>query len=204
MRANDYLENPCEMSSLPFWKTNAVTIPENMLILRDDMFIAEETHGHDDPYFRMLHDLCNIPFFQLDSAFQVIDGSLEDFSDHINECYDREHISVKELETYKTHPVFDQSLWISIAEKETHHIVATGIAEYDSTISEGILEWIQVSPSYRHRGLGKFVVCELLRRMLGKAKFVTVSGRINNSHNPYALYRSCGFDNPVIWHVITK
>ena len=95
MRTIDYVKNPCEMSSLPFWKTNTVTIPDNMLILRDDMFIAERTHGHDEPYFRMLHDLCNIPFCQLDSAFQVIDCSLDDFSSHINECYDREHFSIK-------------------------------------------------------------------------------------------------------------
>jgi hypothetical protein len=48
-----------------------------------------------------------------------------------------------------------------------------------------------------------FIVCELLRRMQGKAAFATVSGRINNPARPMALYHACGFTDPVIWHVIT-
>ncbi len=58
--------------------------------------------------------------------------------------------------------------------KRTEKTAATGIAEFDVRIGEGILEWIQVSPEYRNRGLGAFVVNELLYRMQGKAGFVTV------------------------------
>jgi hypothetical protein len=25
---------------------------------------------------------------------------------------------------------------------------------------------------------------------------------VNNPDNPFALYRSCGFTDPVIWHII--
>ena len=52
--------------------------------------------------------------------------------------------------------------------------------------------------------LGKYIVKELLYRMKDKAKFVTVSGKVNNPDNPYALYCACGFGNPVTWHVVRK
>jgi len=40
--------------------------------------------------------------------------------------------------------------------------------------------------------------------MIGKANFVTVSGEVDNSTNPEALYRKCGFIGDDIWHIMTK
>lgn len=74
----------------------------------------------------------------------------------------------------------------------------------DTEIGEGILEWIQVSEKYRGKGIGKFIVNELLQRMNGMASFVTVSGQVNNSTNPEALYRKCGFEGNDIWHIMYK
>ncbi len=204
MEADAYLKHPCGMSSLPYWKTKTVVIPDRMLILRDDAFRQRQISGHDTVYFRMQHDLKSLPSCCLASSFERTHCSMKDFADHINECYDHEHISEEELSDYADHPVFDPSLWIAVREKKTHRIVATGIAELDTDISEGILEWIQVSPAFRRQGLGKYVVCELLCRMQERAAFATVSGRMENESNPYALYRSCGFSQPVIWHIITQ
>lgn len=95
-------------------------------------------------------------------------------------------------------------LWIAVKDNLTEKTVATGIAELDTRIGEGILEWIQVSPKYRRMGLGAFVVNELLNRMKGKADFVTVSGEVKNRTNPLALYERCGFSEKVIWHILTK
>ena len=71
--------------------------------------------------------------------------------------------------------------------------MATGIAELDREIGEGVLEWIQVSKDYRRRGLGSYLVLELLWRMRKAARFVTVSGECENADNPEGLYRKCGF-----------
>ncbi|HHV46283.1 MAG TPA: GNAT family N-acetyltransferase [Tissierellia bacterium] len=80
--------------------------------------------------------------------------------------------------------------------------VALGIAELDKNVREGSLEWIQVIPEYRRRGLGQAVVNRLLLNFVGKADFVTVSGQVNNDTNPEKLYRKCGFQGNDIWHVI--
>ena len=127
---------------------------------------------------------------------------IADFARHIRECYAEGGISEAYLQRYTSHPVYDPSLWISIKDKRTEKTAATGIAEFDARIGEGILEWIQVSPEYRKQGLGAFVVNELLCRMQGKAGSVTVSGKVTNSTNPLSLYERCGFSGKAIWHVI--
>jgi len=47
-------------------------------------------------------------------------------------------------------------------------------------------------------------VAELLRRMQGKALFVTVSGKCDDPCQPQQLYRACGFTGNSIWHVLRK
>lgn len=82
--------------------------------------------------------------------------------------------------------------------------VAFGIADFDSLVKEGILEWIQVLPEHRGKGFGKFLVAELLRRMKGIAKFATVSGDCNNISNPIGLYRKSGFVGDSNWYIAYK
>ncbi|MGN0628125.1 MAG: GNAT family N-acetyltransferase [Oscillospiraceae bacterium] len=81
---------------------------------------------------------------------------------------------------------------------------ACGIADFDREIGELVLEWIQVLPEYRRRGLGKMLVNELLCRMGNRAKFATVSGRADSPSNPEALYRKCGFAGNDVWHVLHR
>ena len=199
-----YLSDQCKASSLPFWKTELIQTPDNIQIVRDDEFSAEKCNGRDEPYFKAVHDLNNVGTAFLPSGFEPIECDISDFAGHINECYSDICISIEELSDYQNHPVYDPKLWIAVAKKESGKIVATGIGELDKRIDEGILEWIQVSPEFRNMGLGHYIVNELLHRMQKKAKFVTVSGKINDSSNPLSLYKSCGFRNPVIWHVLEK
>jgi GNAT superfamily N-acetyltransferase len=67
-----------------------------------------------------------------------------------------------------------------------------------------MLEWIQVSLKYRRKGLGAFLVRELLWRMKGKTDFVTVSGKVDDPNRPEQLYRSCGFTGNDIWYISRK
>lgn len=88
--------------------------------------------------------------------------------------------------------------------QKNNHIIASGIAEYDYEIKEGILEWIQVLPQYQHQGYGKIIVCELLNRLKSVcASFVAVSGLVDNETNPEKLYRSCGFTGNDIVYIHT-
>ena len=203
MNALDYLKDPCGASSLPYWKTEQIIIPGSITVFRDDEFIAAHCIGTDEPYFKLVHHLQHIERPDLTGSFEMIDCGIADYARHIDECYAVEGVTYEELRSYMDHPVYDPDLWIAVQDPINGRIVATGIAETDTRIGEGILEWIQVSPDYRRRGLGKYIVCELLRRMKDKAGFVTVSGKVNNPCSSFSLYRSCGFVDPVIWHVVT-
>ena len=199
MEQEVYLANPCKASSLPFWKTNLINIPDNMKI------VLEEDVGYtDERFFKLIHRMKDIKKPVLDNQYEIVCCEVSEYAKHINACYDDVGISVEELMNYQTHTVYDRDLWIAVTESGQNKVVASGIAELDADIKEGILEWIQVSPKHRGKGLGKFVVNELLWRMKDKAEFVTVSGKVDNPTNPRELYIACGFSGEEIWHVMRR
>ncbi len=204
MNPEQYLSDPCGASSLPFWKTDSISIPPSMTILREDKMDAWDGVGIDTPYFKLIHRMKTLPQAELPRGFTLTAASPELIAAHISLCYERERISPAELEDYRTQRIYDAGLWLAVMDDTTGKIAATGIAVLDGKIREGTLEWIQVSPDYRRHGLGRFLVAELLRRMRDKADFATVSGRLNSDSKPCALYLSCGFENPVIWHIIHR
>lgn len=200
-----YLQNPCGASSLPYWKAVRMDVPENMLIQHDRAFCGEcLTDYIDEPYFRLYHDLRELRAAVLPEGFRLCKAAPADYAAHINQCYGDGSITEAEISAYAQHPVYSAELWVAVQAWKTQEIVATGVAELDEDVGEGILEWIQVSPAYRGHGLGSYVVTELLNRMARKARFATVSGQVNNPSNPEGLYRKCGFQGNDVWHIMRK
>lgn len=182
-----------------------VKIPESMRILREDKFSEEMLESYrDEPYFKLRHDLSEQKSEVVPRGFRLVKATSADYARHISICYDREGITARELEQMKEHFTYDPELWVALENMDSGELVATGIAGLDQEIGEGILEWIQVSPAYRRRGLGRYLVCELLSRLEGKAGFATVSGRVNSQSKPGFLYESCGFRDRVVWHILTR
>ena len=204
MTPEEYRRDPCGASSLPYWKTNSFSLPLSLTVVREDLFSAPDTGCVDTPYFKLVHRLEVFSSAPLPAGFSPVYADECSMAEHISRCYDQEAVSADELRLYKSRSVYSADLWLAVRENDSGMIAATGIAEFDGNIREGVLEWIQVSPGYRRQGLGRFLVNELLLRLKGRADFVTVSGRVDNASNPFALYLSCGFSSPVIWHVIRK
>lgn len=111
-------------------------------------------------------------------------------------------LSANDVSGWMRYPVFNKMLWVFICDKDSLLPVALGIADFDNSVKEGSLEWIQVLPEKRRMGLGKSIVFELLYRLKDHVDFVTVSGEVDNPSNPEALYRKCGFTGDDIWYVI--
>lgn len=200
-----YLADPCGASSLPYWKAKDLVLPVGMRIVHHRDFRAEDHPGYgDETYFRLFHNLQELPRPALPRGFVFCAAACRDFAAHISQCYDDIGVSEAELQRETARPVYDPALWLAVGEEATGGIVATGIAALDRDVGEGSLEWLQVSGPYRNRGLGRCLVLELLRRMQGGTRFATVSGQCGNPTAPERLYRRCGFTGTDVWHILRK
>jgi ribosomal protein S18 acetylase RimI-like enzyme len=184
--------------------------PFDFALLHQDFETALNLESYPDRYlsFRLIHRMGDLPAALPPKRFSFaqVDGTTEvqKVADLINRCYDGIHLSLETVKGWQQHPVFDPQLWVWIVDEAQNTPAALGIAEFDPAINEGSLEWIQVLPEYRCLGLGQQIVCELLRRLEGRAAFTTVAGRMDNRTHPERLYRRCGFEGDDLWWVLRR
>ena len=203
MDAVEYLNNPCGSCSTAYWKDKYISKPEEIKIVHNTNNDIKYDIRKAKQFFRLIYRFdieCNSI---LPKDFIFCQSSLPDdcsrIAEFINRCYDGYNLTEADILQWTNYPVYDSYLWVFIIKEGLNIPVALGIAEYDESIREGSLEWIQVLPEYRGMGLGKAVINELLSRLKEKADFVTVSGECDNPTNPEALYLKCGFQGDDIW-----
>ena len=203
----EYLNNPCETLSIPYWKSKSITIPLDMKILHDRDFHSDILSEYtDEKYFRLYHTLKDIPKIATND-FEITIATRRDIKtivQIINDSYTDISVNAELIKGYTKTPVYNENLWIMVKEKATDKYVGCGLADYDSEAKELILEWIQVLPEYRGKKIGQLIVTELLSRMKDVANFTTVSGKVDNTTNPEALYRKCGFVGNDVWHILHR
>ena len=203
----EYRKNPCGVLSIPFWKNKFVRIPEAMQIVHDSAYTRSGYEDYDDvPYFRLYHPLGDIAPFTL-AGFRIATANWEDipvFVDVINRSYTDLSVTYEQLLAYTHTDVYQSRLWIMAIEEATSAVVGCAIADLDQQLHEGIIEWVQVAPGYRRKGIGQLLVNEMLIRLKDDADFATVSGKIDSESSPEFLYRRCGFVGNDVWHILTK
>ena len=201
MTREEYLRDPCAASSLPWSKARRTAVPEGVLLIHDTDPAPRRIGGYrDEPYFRLLHGLREIPAAHLPEGFAPGSLTAEEAAAHIRLCYGDPDFRAEDL---RAGLADGETIWLA-AHGADGAVAASGVAVIDPEMREGALEWIQVSPGARRRGLGRWIVCALLRAMRGRADFATVSGRILAADRPERLYRACGFTGADVWHVCTK
>ena len=97
MKVEEYLTDPCGASSLPYWKTETVTVPPGIRIVRDDAFDPARPGGRDEPYFKLMHPLQSIKEPVLPGGYTLARCGIEDYVNQINACYACEHLTEEEL-----------------------------------------------------------------------------------------------------------
>ena len=201
MDINEYLQNPCGQLSIPYWKSKTLVIPDSIKIIHCRDWNGQCTNYQR--FFIVMHDLRELCPIDFDYDTLSIDYQATELSNMINASYGHENIVVneKDILKWKQHETFREDLCIYI-NADGGKMVASGIAEFDETCREGVIEWLQVLPEYRKRGLGKKIVDILLWRLKGiGADFVTVSGDLDNTTKPLELYKKCGFAGDDIWYI---
>lgn len=202
-RKAEYRANPCGTLSIPWWKSQAMTMPDWVRVFHARDFAPEMEPGCGvTRYFRLKHDLCAIPRAEMPLDTIDLANQCAELSSMIQASYLGQGVgaSPEDVLAWRDHPTYRPELCVCV--RVGGQMVGSGIAEYDPEFREGILEWIQVLPEYRRMGYGQAVVAELLQRLkaLG-AEFATVAGSLDNAANPEALYRACGFTGNDVWYV---
>jgi GNAT superfamily N-acetyltransferase len=118
-------------------------------------------------------------------------------------CYPGIHITPAVVREWLQHPVYDPGLWLWVIHLETGAQAGLGIAERDQRVPEASLEWIQVHPDYRKRGVGRAIVTELVNRVADHVSFTTVSGELASEYQPEQLYRQCGITGGDVWWLLS-
>lgn len=205
MTKEEYLASPCRASSLSCRKSLSIRIPDQMRVIRDDLFDPAMLTAYEDaPYFKAVLYPGTPQRPVPEKGYLLSTASFDDLAGHIMECYGLPDTDRTDLAVLRKDPCFDPSLWIRLSEKQTGRIIASGIAAVDPGIREGVLEWIQVSSGYRRKGFGTIIVRELIARMNGSVDFITVSGSLNDPCGLLAFYESCGFTDACIWHILRR
>ncbi len=160
------------------------------------------------PYFRLIHKNLAIPTVKLPLGFRIVDVNVDKEADNVVElimkCYNNLHPSSQNVRDWSKRSVFDKNLWIWVIDERKDIPAGLGIAELDSIIPEASLEWIQVLPEYRGRGLGECIVLELLNRLDSRVEFTTVSGEVDSQTKSESLYRRCGFLGNDVWWILRR
>lgn len=91
--------------------------------------------------------------------------------------------------------------WFFVRDEATGRAAGLAINGLCRETGEGFIEWIELLPRYRHRGLGSRLVHESVRR-LQAARFITVSGSLDAPFAVGDLYRQCGFGPVCQWTIL--
>ena len=207
-----YLRDPCGASALAYWKERSYTKPPGLEVFSGESWQAlpegeKASFSRIDTFFKLCHDLSDLedPVLPSGYLFRTFDPESEaDFDQAlaiVQRAYPSTDLSMARLRALMDTPVYRADLWFFIDSVEGDELksMAFALGDLDPLIGEGILEWIQVDPDFRRKGLGKALVLEILRRMRGRASFATVSGDSHNANDPMSLYRKAGFVGQSLW-----
>lgn len=203
----EYKSNPCKVSSIPYWKAKSISIPSNMKIVHNREFDTKLLEKYyDREFFRLVHYLKDIPAFHVSGImFETISPDRSgELANMINSSYMHSKICVTEdyVKSLTTMKVYCPELWIGAV--SDRKLVGSIICDLDLEVGEAIIEWLQVLPEYRGRGIATALVCKALRIMSAFADFATVSGECDNITNPEGVYRKCGFEGNDVWHILNE
>ena len=203
----EYKQNPCEALSIPYWKATDIIIPDNIKIIHNKNFDETLLEKYSDKqYFRLIHRLNYVPdFSNNDFTYKMLSKEkTNEIADMINASYSHTDVFVSAdyIKGLTETKVYFSELWIGAFDNTK--LVGSIICDLDTKIGEGIIEWLQVLPEYRGKGIASVLVCKALNILKLNADFATVSGECDNITNPESVYRKCGFVGNDIWHILTK
>ena len=169
MDIKEYLSNPCGMLSIPYWKYKTLDIPSSVTIIHERDW-KNQSHNYQR-FFRVKHNLDNLPIVDFDFELLNIDNQAEELAAMVNSCYKDEGITLNEQDilSWRNHKTFREYLCVYIKDNNGL-MIASGIAEFDQECKEGTIEWVQVLPEYRRKGIASAITSRLAVEIMNRGK----------------------------------
>ena len=147
----EYLQNPCRASALPYWKLCAGNLPEGVEVIHEkeagkrigDVSTAIER------YFRLFHHLDTLSIdshseIMLQTAWKEVNV----FAEIINASYPDLRVSEAQLLQLQAQACFSPEGWVVALDRQSGKPLACGIAALDRQMQEISLEWNQDAVPY--------------------------------------------------------
>ena len=159
----EYKQNPCEALSIPYWKATDIIIPDNVKIIHNKNFDETLLEKYSDKqYFRLIHRLNYVPdFSNNDFTYKMLSKEkTNEIADMINASYSHTDVFVSAdyIKGLTEAKVYFPELWIGAFDNS--RLVGSIICDLDTKIGEGIIEWLQILPEYREKGIASVLVCK--------------------------------------------
>ncbi len=101
LKLQDYLKDPCLLSSIPYWKAKIIKLPSNFKVIHEkDYSIQLISDYTDEKYFRLVHDLKKIEVINLD-GYEIVTAREEDANiivSIINESYEDLQVNLSQIQ----------------------------------------------------------------------------------------------------------
>lgn len=92
--------------------------------------------------------------------------------------------------------------WFFLRHKPSGQRVGLTICGYCPHTREGFIDWTEILPRFRHRGLGALLVKEAINRLAERSDFLTASGSLDAPFVMGDLYMACGFEQMRQWSIL--
>jgi len=178
-------------------------------VIHQDFLDPKTVAGFDSftSYYRLIHRQSAVPVADLPAGFRfagVVESpeEVQAVIKHIEQSDPTGQLAA--FQDWLHSPAFAPDLWLWVMSEEAEQPVGLGIGELDIEHREAAILWVQVLPDFQHRGIGTAIMHELLNRIGSRAAFTTVSGPVEDRHNPGAFFRQCGFTGDDVWWVLQR
>lgn len=195
MEKLEYITDPARACFLSYHKNENTELPSDMRVVRGDDYKPELYKGFDDTVYTKLilrDKQVDKPVYP--EGFKLVTPTKEQLTAHIAQCFpDGETPDSIDLWRYMEY------FMVALVDVTTGRIVASAAADVDFGVKEGSIDWVEVSPRYRRKGLGTYLVTELIYRFRRFSDFISVSTK---DFAALALFQKCGFSEDCAWHIL--
>jgi GNAT superfamily N-acetyltransferase len=172
----------------------------DMIVMNAAIFdtVKDQLEGFNNSYcWTLYYDFnCQVTLNPL-KQYEVVDFDFTDdrhfqsAADIINGDADGGLHSLR-IKKWTTIPSFDPSLWFFIRDTTNQKLISIGISTFHKEVKETDLDWIFVLPAYQGKGVGRFLIDEIIRRSAYRSSVIRVGGVDE-------FYKKCGFFEKECW-----